>query len=261
MALFKSGNPTLSEKRFKDTILDEVVDQGNVMTVKGTLNKFGFLFLMTLGTAFYAWTEFSGGGNVWPLVLTGAIGGFVIAIILIFKKEWSPYLAPAYALLEGLFVGGISAAFEFQATSSTEGFYSNGYSGIVAQAIGLTFAVVTAMYLLYKFKIIQATKKFKAIILTATIGLALFYFAVWMISMFGGAVPTFLYQGSALGIGFSIFVVALAAMNLILDFDMIEQGAELGAPKYMEWYSAFGLLVTIVWLYLEILRLLSKLRD
>ena len=261
MAFFKSGNPTLSEKRFKDTILDEVVDQGNVMTVKGTLNKFGFLFLMTLGTAFYAWTEFSGGGNVWPLVLTGAIGGFVIAIILIFKKEWSPYLAPAYALLEGLFVGGISAAFEYQAASSTEGFYSSGYSGIVAQAIGLTFAVVAAMYLLYKFKIIQATKKFKAIVLTATIGLALFYLATWVISMFGGAIPTFLYQGSAIGIGFSVFVVALAAMNLILDFDMIEQGAELGAPKYMEWYGAFGLLVTIVWLYLEILRLLAKLRD
>lgn len=261
MAFFKSGNPTLSEKRFKDTILDEVVDQGNVMTVKGTLNKFGFLFLMTLGTAFYSWTEFSGGGNVWPLILTGVIGGLVVAITISFKKEWSPYLAPAYALLEGLFVGGVSAYFEYQATTSTEGFYAGGYSGIVAQAVGLTFAVVAAMYLLYKFKIIQATKKFKAIILTATIGLGLFYLAIWVISMFGGAVPTFLYQGSAIGIGFSIFVVALAAMNLILDFDMIEQGAELGAPKYMEWYGAFGLLVTIVWLYLEILRLLSKLRD
>jgi uncharacterized YccA/Bax inhibitor family protein len=261
MALFKSGNPTLSEKRFKDTILDEVVDQGNVMTVKGTLNKFGFLFLLTLGTAFYSWTEFSGGGNVWPVVMTGAIGGFVVAIVLLFKKQWSPYLAPAYALLEGLFVGGISAFFEYQATSRTEGFYAGGYSGIVAQAIGLTFCVVAAMYLLYKFKIIQATKKFKAIVLTATIGLGLFYLVIWVISMFGGAVPTFLYQGSAIGIGFSIFVVALAAMNLILDFDMIEQGAELGAPKYMEWYGAFGLLVTIVWLYLEILRLLSKLRD
>ncbi len=261
MALFKSGNPTLSEKRFKDTVLDEVVNQGDVMTVKGTLNKFGFLFLLTLGTAFYSWTEFSGGGNVWPVMMLGAIGGFVVAIVMVFKKEWSPYLAPAYALLEGLFVGGVSAFFEYQATTRTEGFYAGGYSGIVAQAVGLTFCVVAAMYLLYKFKIIQVTKKFRAIVLTATIGLGLFYLVIWVISMFGGAVPTFLYQGSAIGIGFSVFVVALAAMNLILDFDMIEQGAELGAPKYMEWYGAFGLLVTIVWLYLEILRLLSKIRN
>lgn len=260
MSLFKSGNPALAEKRFKDTVLSEVVDQGNVMTVKGTLNKFGFLFLLTMGTAFYAWTEFSGGGNVWPLVMAGAIGGLVIAIVMSFKKQWSPYLAPAYALLEGLFVGGISAAFEYQASASAEGGYS-GYSGIVAQAVGLTFAVVAAMYLLYKFRIIQATQKFKSIILTATIGLGLFYLAIWVISMFGGGIPAFIYEGSAIGIGFSIFVVALAALNLILDFDMIEQGAELGAPKYMEWYGAFGLLVTIVWLYLEILRLLAKLRD
>lgn len=261
MAFFKSGNPTLSEKRFRDTVLDEVVDQGNVMTVKGTLNKFGFLFLLTLATAFYSWTEYSGGGDVWPLILVGAFGGLVVAIVMAFKKQWSPYLAPAYALLEGLFVGAFSAFFEYQATSTTEGYYAGGYSGIVAQAVGLTFAVVAAMYLLFKFRIIQATKKFKAIIITATVGLGLFYLVCWIVSLSGGPVPSFIYQNSAIGIGFSLFVVALAALNLILDFDMIEQGAELGAPKYMEWYGAFGLLVTIVWLYMEILRLLSKLRD
>jgi len=260
MSIFKSGNPTLSEKRFNSTILDEIVDTGNSMTVKGTLNKFGFLFLMTLGTAFYAWREFSGGGNVYPLILTGAIGGLIVAIVIMFKKEWSPYLAPAYALLEGLFVGSISAYFEY-AVSSRQGGYAGGYGGIVIQAVALTFCVVAAMFLLYKFNIIRATKTFKAIVVTATAAIALFYLVCFGLSLANVNLPSFLLQGSAIGIGFSVFVVALAAMNLILDFDMIEKGAEMGAPKYMEWYGAFGLLVTIVWLYLEILRLLSKLNS
>jgi uncharacterized YccA/Bax inhibitor family protein len=259
MALFKSGNPTLSDKRFRDTIIeDAVVIDDNAMTIKGTLNKFGFLFLMTLGTAYYSWHQFVLGGNVWPLVLLGAFGGLGVAIAITFKKEWSPYLAPAYALLEGLFVGSISALYEYSAPSGQNA-YAGGYSGIVLQAVGLTFAVVIAMYFLYSFRIIQATQKFKAVIVTATAGLAIFYLVCWAISMFGIAAPSFIFQNSALGIGFSLFVVALAALNLILDFDMIEQGAKLGAPKYMEWYGAFGLLVTIVWLYIEILRLLSKL--
>jgi uncharacterized YccA/Bax inhibitor family protein len=117
------------------------------------------------------------------------------------------------------------------------------------------------MYLLYKFNVIRATQKFKAIIMTATAGIAVFYLVCWILSMFHIAPPSFLFQGTAMGIGFSVFVVALAALNLILDFDMIEKGADLGAPKYMEWYAAFGLLVTIVWLYLEILRLLAKLNS
>jgi uncharacterized YccA/Bax inhibitor family protein len=128
--------------------------------------------------------------------------------------------------------------------------------------VGLTFSVVAAMYLLYKFNIIRATQRFKSIVFTATAGIAIFYLVCWIMStVFHTTLPSFLFQGSLLGIGFSIFVVALAALNLILDFDMIEQGAEMGAPKYMEWYGAFGLLVTIVWLYLEILRLLSKLNS
>jgi uncharacterized YccA/Bax inhibitor family protein len=259
MSLFKSGNPTLSEKRFKDTVLDDVVTNENAMTVKGTLQKFGFLFLMTMGTAFYSWKEAAEGGNANALVIGGAIGGLIIAIVITFKKQWSGYLAPLYALCEGLFLGAVSAFFEYQ-VASRQGGYAGGYSGIVFQAVGLTFCVVAAMYLLYKFNIIKATQKFKAIILTATVGIGLFYL-ISMIIMWGfdGNAPSFLFQGTPLGIGFSIFVVALAALNLILDFDMIEQGAALGAPKYMEWYGAFGLLVTIVWLYLEILRLLSKL--
>ena len=250
MAFFKSGNPTLSEKRFSDTILDDVVSHENAMTVRGTLNKFGFLFLLVMGTAFYSWKEFAGGGNVQPLILIGAIGGLVVAIVMMFKKEWAPWLAPAYALLEGLFVGAISAYYNFAFAAQAP--------GIVINAVGLTFGTAIAMYLLYSFKIIKATEKFKAVIITATAGIAVFYMLALALGFFGIQIP-FLHEGSAMGIGFSVFVVALAALNLILDFDMIERGAELGAPKYMEWYGAFGLLVTIVWLYLEILRLLSKI--
>lgn len=250
MDLFKSGNPALSEKRFKDTVLDDVVVHDNAMTVKGTLQKFGFLFLMVMGTAFYSWKEYADGGNVMPLILVGAIGGLVIAIVLMFKKEWSPFLAPAYALLEGLFVGAISAYYNFA--------FADKAPGIVINAVGLTFGTAIAMYLLYSFKVIRATEKFKAIIFTATAGIAVFYLISFALSFFGIQIP-FLHEGSIMGIGFSLFVVALAALNLIIDFDMIEKGAGLGAPKYMEWYGAFGLLVTIVWLYLEILRLLSKI--
>jgi uncharacterized YccA/Bax inhibitor family protein len=250
MSLFKSGNPALSEKRFKDTVLHDVVTHDNAMTVNGTLQKFGFLFLMVMGTAFYSWREFYNGTDVMPLILTGAIGGLVVAIVLMFKKEWAPFLAPAYALLEGLFVGGISAYYSYA--------FAEQAPGIVLNAVGLTFGTAIAMYLLYSFRIIKATAKFKAIVITATAGIAIFYVIAFALSFFGIQIP-FLHEGSAMGIGFSLFVVALAALNLILDFDMIERGSELGAPKYMEWYGAFGLLVTIVWLYLEILRLLSKI--
>ena len=222
MSLFKSGNPALSEKRFKDTILDNVVSHENAMTLRGTLNKFGFLFLMVMGTAFYSWKEYANGGNVMPLILTGAIGGLVVAIVLVFKKEWAPYLAPAYALLEGLFVGAISA------------YYSAAFAeqapNIIMNAVGLTFGTCIAMYLLYSFKIIRATEKFKSIVITATVGIGIFYLLSWILSFFGINIP-FLHEGSAMGIGFSLFVVAIAALNLILDFDMIENGVEMGAPK------------------------------
>jgi len=185
-----------------------------------------------------------------PLLLTGAIGGFIVALVVIFKKSWSPYLAPAYALLEGLFLGAVSA------------YYSAAFAeqapNIIINAVGLTFGTVIAMYLLYSFRIIRATEKFKAVVITATVGIAVFYVITMVLGLFGVNIP-FLHEGSAMGIGFSLLVVGIAALNLILDFDMIEQGSANGAPKYMEWYGAFGLLVTIVWLYLEILRLLSKL--
>ena len=251
MNLSKSGNPALSEKAFKD-ISSMSINYSESMTLRGTLNKFGFMLLMLLGSAFYSWKEFTDGGNVTPLIWTGLIGGLVVALVITFKKEWAPYLAPAYGLLEGLFLGAISAYYnEAFATKAP---------GIVMNAVGLTFGTAIAMYFLYSFKIIKATEKFKSVIMMATAGIAVFYLISMVVGMFG--IPmAFLHEGSLMGIGFSLVVVVIAALNLILDFDMIEQGTAAGAPKYMEWYCAFGLMVTIVWLYLEILRLLSKLSD
>jgi len=222
MSLFQSGNPTLSEKRFRDTVLNNAVNDENAMTVKGTLRKFGFLFLMTLATAFYSWKEAAEGGNAGPLVLTGVIGGLIVALVIIFKKEWSPWLAPLYGLLEGLFLGAVSAFYEYRQGGSI------GYPGIVLQAVGLTFCVVAAMYLLFTFRIIKVTQRFRSIVLIATAGIALFYFIILIGNwIFSTGMPAFLTEGSVLGIGFSVFVVALAAMNLVLDFDMIEKAAEL----------------------------------
>jgi len=247
MAIFKSGNPALSEKRFEQSM---VVDQDQTMTARGTLNKFGFLFLMVMATAVFSWNSFFGGKDVTSYMWIGAIGGLITALVIIFKQTWAPYLAPAYALFEGLFVGSISAIYQnaFGAAAPS----------IIMQAVLLTFGTVIAMYLLFTFRIIKATEKFKSVIFMATAGIAVFYLISMVLRMFGMNIP-FIHEGSLIGIGFSVFVVAIAALNLILDFDMIEKGTEMGAPKYMEWYCAFGLLVTIVWLYLEMLRLLSKL--
>jgi len=251
MALFKSGNPALSENRFRDTVLDDIVVNENAMTVKGTLGKFGFLFLMVLGTSFYAWKEVTFNGNFNQLIWIGIIGGLILSFVIVFKKEWSPYLAPAYALLEGLAIGGISAMANYA--------FAEKAPNLVITAVGLTFGVALAMYLLYSFRIIKATEKFKSVIITATLGIAIFYVIVLIMHAFGFNQISFLHDGSTFSIIFSLFVAGIAALNLILDFDMIEKGSEMGAPKYMEWYGAFGLLVTMVWLYFEILRLLMNL--
>lgn len=245
MSLFKSGNPTLSEKQFEKTIS---VSTGESMTFRGTLNKFGFLMLMVFAGAFLTWDQFAKGANPMTWMIGGVIGALIVAIVMMFKKEWSPFLAPAYAILEGLFLGGISAFFN-------AGFYD----GIVAHAIGLTFAVVLVMYLLYAFRIIQVTNRLRTIIFVATASIAVFYLLTWILGFFGIQFDFLSATNYSLfGIGFSLFVIIIAALNLLLDFDMIEQGVNMGAPKYMEWYGAFGLLVTIVWLYIEILRLLAR---
>jgi uncharacterized YccA/Bax inhibitor family protein len=245
MAIFKSGNPALNV--FKNTI---VIPGEGTMTERGTLNKFFLLFLLVMASASLAWKAFYDGVNMMPWILGSAIGGFGVALIVTFKKEWAAYLTPVYGILEGVCLGGISAVYNnvFEKTAP----------GIVTQAVLLTFGAVIAMFLLYRFRIIKATEKFKSVIFVATAGIAIFYVLSLVLGLFGIHIA-FLHEGSTLGIAFSLFVVAIAALNLILDFDMIEQGVADGAPKYMEWYGAFGLLVTIVWLYLEILRLLAKL--
>lgn len=252
MSLFKSGNPTLSEKIFEKSHSLQG-EMNGTMTVKGAINKFGFLLLMLIGAAAFTWQQYYNGQpeSMRILMLTGMIGGFICAIVISFKPNWAPYLAPLYGILEGFFIGAISAIIN-------DGF-SEQYPNIVLQAVGLTFGVAIAMFLLYNFRIINATEKFKSIIFTATAGIAIFYLISIVVRLFG--VPMEFMQfgnNSLLGIGISLFVVAIAALNLILDFDMIENGAERGAPKFMEWYGAFGLMVTIVWLYIEILKLLSR---
>lgn len=249
MALFKSGNPTLSEKQFQQSI---PVDSGETMTVRGTMNKFGFLMLMVMAGAAFAWQWFDAGKEIMPMMLVGALGGLVVALVITFKKEWSGYLAPAYALLEGLFVGAISAYFNF--------IFQDKYPGIISHAVLLTFAVAASMYLMYTLRIIKVTEKLRSIIFVATASIAFFYLLTWVLGFFNIRFE-FLTTGSTFGIIFSLAVIVIAALNLLLDFDMIEQGSAMGAPKYMEWYGAFGLLVTLVWLYLEILRLLAKMNS
>ncbi len=249
MAIFKSGNPTLSEKTFEKSL---TANEDGIMTARGTMNKFGFLFLMVMATAIFSWNSFFGGKDVTSYMWIGMIGGLITALVIIFKQTWAPYLAPAYALFEGLFVGSISAIYQnaFGALAPS----------IVLQAVLLTFGTVVSMYFLFSFRIIKATEKLKSVIFMATAGIAVFYLIAMVLRMFNMDIP-FIHEGSMLGIGFSVFVVAVAALNLILDFDMIEKGTAMGAPKYMEWFCAFGLLVTIVWLYIEMLRLLGKLNS
>lgn len=251
MAIFKSGNPTLTEKMFDRSLHIESNMQGT-MSVRGTLNKFGFLLLMIIAGAAYSWHLFDQAQNglMNTLMMVGIFGGLITAVAISFKPNWAPYLAPLYGLLEGLFVGGISAILNAA--------FAEKYPGLVMQAVGLTFGVAMAVFLLYNFRVIRATEKFKSVIFAATLGIALFYLLTMVLRLFGVNV-SFMYDSSSLSIGISLFVVAIAALNLILDFDMIEKGAERGAPKFMEWYGAFGLMVTIVWLYIEMLKLLSKL--
>jgi uncharacterized YccA/Bax inhibitor family protein len=247
MEIFKSGNPVLNEKRFEKTV-DRF--DNNVMTQSGTLNKFGLMMLLLIAAAGFTWKAAAEGQNIVPWMIGGAIGGLIVILVLSFKPQLSGILAPIYALLEGVFVGGISA------------YYNNAFAAyapnIVMQAVGLTFGVVIAMFVLYKFGVIKATQRFKSVVFAATAGIAVFYLLSIVLGMFGVTMPL-IHESTTMGIIFSLVVVAIAALNLILDFDMIEQGSAMGAPKYMEWYGAVGLLVTIVWLYLEILRLLSKL--
>ena len=244
----RSGNPTLNDATFKN----EGIAAGQTMTLEGTVNKTGILLALLVLSATYTWNLFFQDGSpaaVMPATIGGAIGGLVFALVTIFKKQWAGITAPIYALLQGLFLGGVSAIFESQ------------YPGIVIQATGLTLGTLASLLLLYKLGIIKPTENFRLMIVSATMGIGVLYLISFVMNMFGSTGIGFIHSNGLFGIGFSLFVVAIAALNLVLDFDFIEQGSEHGAPKYMEWFGAFSLMVTLIWLYLEMLRLLAKLRS
>jgi uncharacterized YccA/Bax inhibitor family protein len=254
MALIKTSNPALSENTFRDLASSQyggVADLTARMTLEGTVNKTGILLVCVMATAWWTWRQFLHSRNiadVAPWMLIGFLGGFAFAMVTVFKKEWSPVTAPIYALLEGLALGGLSAVLDLR------------YPGIAIQAVGLTFGTLFVLLLAYRSGLIQVTQKFRMGIVAATGGIMVFYLLQMLMGFFGFQFTSINGSGP-IGIGFSLIVVAVAALNLVLDFDFIEQGVQYGAPKYMEWYGAFGIIVTLVWLYLEILRLLSKLRS
>jgi uncharacterized YccA/Bax inhibitor family protein len=250
----RSGNPALKESTFLDLNTGTVVgSREGAMTLGGTVNKTGFLLLLAVLTAAFAWNqvitpqgEVAAGAGVY--LWGGAIGGFILAMVTVFKKQWAPVTAPLYALVEGFFLGAISAI------------YNQQFQGIVMQAVLLTFGTMFALLFAYRSGLIKATENFKLGVVAATGGIALVYLATIVLGMFGIRIPM-IHDSGLIGIGFSLFVVVIAALNLVLDFDFIETGVEQSAPKYMEWYGAFGLMVTLVWLYIEFLRLLSKLQS
>src|SRR5580692_11595477 len=244
--LFKSSNPALNERTFSRP--SAIV--GEAMTVQGTVNKTGILLVCAVGTAAWTWglAHSQAPEAVLPWMIGGMIGGLVFALVTIFKREWSPVTAPIYALCEGLALGGISALLE------------QSYPGIAIQALGLTFGVAAVMLMLYSSGTLRATPKFTMGVVAATGGIFVVYMVDMVLRFFGHQVPL-LNSAGPLGIGVSVVIVIVASLNLILDFDFVETGAHAGAPKYMEWYGAFGIIVTLVWMYLEILRLLSKMRE
>ena len=248
--LMKTSNPALSGATFRTG----EAALGGSMTVSGTVNKTGILLLCCVATAAWTWNRFFNAPPeeamqaMAPALVIGGVGGFIVAIVTIFKNEWAGITAPIYALLEGLVLGGISAMLEAR------------YHGIAIQAVSLTFGTLLIMLLAYRSGLIKVTERLRLGIVAATGGIAVFYLLQFILGFFGVHF-TAINGSSPIGIGFSLIVVAVAALNLVLDFDLIENGARLGAPKYMEWYGAFALMITLIWLYFEILRLLSKFRS
>ena len=243
----RTANPALSEKVFTNTTLS--VSTERKMTLTGTATKtLVLLAIVVIGAAFSWYQVAANPALIGPFAIGGLIGGLVLSLVTIFKQEWSPYTAPVYALFEGLFLGALSMLM------------NQIYPGIVPQAVALTFGTLFCLLLAYVSRIVRATENFKLGVVAATGGIFLVYLVSFVLRLFGTSIP-FILESGLIGIGFSVFVVIVAALNLVLDFDFIEQGAEQGLPHYMEWYGGFGLLVTLVWLYVEILRLLAKLRD
>ncbi len=254
----RSGNPGLNEKTF--TRVPRVGFGEPAMTVQGTVNKSFLLLVVMMACALWPWAQASAGNlqAVSGLVTLGAIGGFVLALIISFKPTTAPYLSVPYAALEGVVLGAISAIFEQR------------YPGIAIEAIAGTFGVSLTMLVLYRTGVIRVTDRLRAVVMGAMIGIVLLFVGTWVLSFFHVMVPFVAGTGalglggggsSPLAIGFSALVIIVAAFMLTLDFDMIERGAQAGAPQYMEWYGAFGLMVTLVWMYIEMLRLMGQLRE
>jgi uncharacterized YccA/Bax inhibitor family protein len=252
-----TANPALNEAVFRRASVAD--SRAGVMTLEGTVIKTSVLVVLLLITAFYTWglvrVEDTAAGvqvivppTVYGLLVLGCIGGLITAMVTIFAPRASPFTAPLYAALEGLVLGGISALFEVR------------YPGIAVQAVGVTTGTLLSLLILYGTRMVRVTEKFKMGVIAATGGICIVYLIDFIMSFFGTRVP-FIHESGMIGIGFSLVVVVIAAMNLLLDFDFIERGVEVGAPKYMEWYGGFGLMVTLIWLYIEVLRLLAKLRN
>lgn len=239
----RTANPALNDNVFT---VEGTYD--NVMTLQGTVIKTAFLLMLTVAGAAFAWIQVGSNPQAAVLYLIGgSLVGFVLALVTIFYKTAAPYTSPFYALAEGLALGALSSIFEAN------------YPGIVPQAVGLTFGTLATLLMAYSSGLIRATENFKLGVVAATGAICLVYLVSIVLNLFGSGIP-YIHGSGWIGIGFSLFVVVIAALNLVLDFDFIENGVESGAPKYMEWYAAFGLMVTLIWLYVEILRLLSKLR-
>jgi uncharacterized YccA/Bax inhibitor family protein len=243
----KSFSATSAVSRTSPSVEDAVIiDYNDTMTVSGTMNKSLLMLILLVASAAFTWSLTFSGYN--PIVLTigGAVVGLILVLIASFKPQYSTFLAPGYAIFEGLFIGGISAIFEAM------------YPGIVIQAVGATFVTFVVCLGLYKYKVVKVTEQFKSIVIAATLAIATYYILSWLLSLFINFQPVH-HGNSMMSIGISVFVIVIAAMNLFLDFDQIEKGAEQKLPKYMEWFGAMGLMITLVWLYIEFLRLLSKL--
>jgi len=253
----KSNNPFLKNKSFTQTSATtaydedgrpvEIIDFNNTMTVNGAITKSFILLLLLVGSALYTWWSIDNGQNGLVLGIIGLFAGAISVLVTVFKPNLSPYLAPAYAIFEGLFIGFISWYFEQK------------YSGLVIQAVFATFVTFFVCLALYRFKIVKVTEQFKSIVIASTMAIGTYYLISIICSFFG--VTLFHHGNSLMSIGFSVFVIVVAALNLFLDFDLIEESAQKRMPKFMEWFGAMGLIITLVWLYIEFLRLLSKLRD
>jgi uncharacterized YccA/Bax inhibitor family protein len=246
-----TSNPAFSQDIFAgfDQVYGVPRTRSTVTTVQGTMSKTFLLLAILSATALWAWNATAGDELQIGVPTVAGIAGFVLAMITIFKPTVAPWTAPIYAAMEGVFLGAISQVVETQVPEA--------YHGIALQAVMLTAGTLMVMLFLYGSRIIRVTEQLKAGVIAATGALCLFYLISFVLTLFGVAVP-FIFSASPWGIGFSLFVVGLAAFNLLLDFDFIEEAAQRGAPKFMEWYGAFGLMVTLIWLYLEMLRLLQK---